>query len=633
MKRSVSPFAQPSFETRSRRLKLLRICLGFGLGTCLSASPVLAQTNWSFSTSGFWSDETKWSTSIVPDDPGEDVLIEQPGAYIVTLDDTRSVNRLSINAPNATFSHTSGVLSITDRIDVVAGRYELAGGTITGGMLEGNSLAYASGTLDGVAVTGGLTLAESFGQVELLGGTTIAGDINVENDSTLYINQSLDLSGQTVTLGDAGGGSSGGMWIYPAAVVNVDNSSSLKLNAGYVYLGGDLVNDGTVLADQPISSFLLDNGGRFTNTGTVTSTGGAWLNIASSDTSNTGMMSATGGSTLQLGGLWSNVGGILSVDETSLLSLGGTFDTSNLGTVSVAPGGIVEIKGSQMNAGSLFVADAGWRLAGGTITGGMLEGNSLAYASGTLDGVAVTGGLTLAESFGQVELLGGTTIAGDINVENDSTLYINQSLDLSGQTVTLGDAGGGSTGSLYAYGDTNVLAFDFESNLIGNGTVISSGDGIFFDGLISPGFGIGTIGLAGEAEFFLGSTSQIEIELGGENFGEFDMITAERFTLGGVLNVSLVNGFELAEGMSFDFLTVNDPASGSGMFVGLDHLDTVARFGGFDLKIAYGSGNGNDVRLFSVIAAVPEPSSAVMLSIGSILMMGYRRRRQPRAFA
>ncbi|MGB7325622.1 MAG: PEP-CTERM sorting domain-containing protein, partial [Rubripirellula sp.] len=481
-------------------------------------------------------------------------------------------------------------------------------------------------------VTGDLNLTEFGGYLSLTGGTTIAGDVAINNYSELYLEQAHTFSNQTVTLGETGGVSSGTLYVSPGGGMNVDNTATVNLKSGNLYLQSALVNNGTILADEAASASIYDSGGgTIANTGTATSTNGANLSINSANTTNTGMMSATLGSTLDLGGTWSNVGGTLAVDDTSTLNLGGSFNTTDFGTVSVTPGGIVNITGNQNNAGSTFVGAAGWKLNGGTITGGSLDGTSLPVVGGTLTGVAVTGDLNLTEFGGYLSLTGGTTIAGDVAINNYSELYLEQAHTFSNQTVTLGEAGGVSTGAVYATADGNDLRFASDSILDGNGTLTSYTDPVYLDGVISPGFSAGSIQFGGDSEFILGSTAMLNIELGGVNSGEFDTITANKLTLGGGLNVSLINGFTLADGMEFDFLFVNDPLSGTGMFSGLNDMDRVATFGGFDLNIAYNVGDGNDVRLFSTVSAIPEPSSIMVLTLGSIAGLGYRKRRQTRA--
>ncbi|MGB7329023.1 MAG: hypothetical protein WBD31_29350, partial [Rubripirellula sp.] len=352
MKRS-SFFAGQSHHSRSRRLRLAALALGIGIGTLVAADPALAQTTWAFPTSGTWSDSTKWSTNVVPDNVAENVLIDQTGTYTVTLDDSRSINNLTLNAADATLSHTSGVLSLNGAISVTAGRYELSNGTISGGAIVGSELAYLGGILDGVAVTGGMTLSEPSGYLSLAGGTTIAGDIAVNNNSELHLEQAYTFSNQTVTVGEAGGASSGTLYVATSGGMNVDNTATVNLKSGNLYLQGALVNNGTILADEAASASIYDSGGgTITNTGTVTSTNGANLSINSANTTNTGTMSATVGSTLDLGGTWSNVGGTLAVDDTSTLNLGGSFNTADLGTINLTPGGTINITGSQNNTGS-----------------------------------------------------------------------------------------------------------------------------------------------------------------------------------------------------------------------------------------------------------------------------------------
>ncbi len=121
-----------------------------------------------------------------------------------------------------------------------------------------------------------------------------------------------------------------------------------------------------------------------------------------------------------------------------------------------------------------------------------------------------------------------------------------------------------------------------------------------------------------------------EIQLGGLFDGDGDNALAEfdridvtgNLELTGTLDVKLIDDFELQPGHVFNFLRVGGVLSGQ--YDGLSEGELVGNFGGQDLFITYGGGDGNDVALFT---AVPEPTTTVL--IGSLFVsLGITARRR-----
>jgi hypothetical protein len=65
--------------------------------------------------------------------------------------------------------------------------------------------------------------------------------------------------------------------------------------------------------------------------------------------------------------------------------------------------------------------------------------------------------------------------------------------------------------------------------------------------------------------------------------------------LAGLLDVKLIDGFELHRGNMFEFLRVGGTLTGQ--YDGLDEGALVGNFGGEDLFITYTAGDGNSVSL------------------------------------
>ncbi len=92
--------------------------------------------------------------------------------------------------------------------------------------------------------------------------------------------------------------------------------------------------------------------------------------------------------------------------------------------------------------------------------------------------------------------------------------------------------------------------------------------------------------------------------------------------LAGVLDVYLINSFELLAGMSFEILNVGGTLTGE--YDGLDEGHKVGSFSGTNLYITYAGGDGNDVTLYS--RAVPEPTTLLLALFGLALLPRRKRR-------
>ena len=145
--------------------------------------------------------------------------------------------------------------------------------------------------------------------------------------------------------------------------------------------------------------------------------------------------------------------------------------------------------------------------------------------------------------------------------------------------------------------------------LIGPGVFEGEGDVIVL-GPFVPGINPGLVSF--EGDLALGAAATTEIELGGtlrstamqeSPIGRYDAVdVGGTLTLGGELNIALVNGFNIESGQEFVIAEVED--SLVGQFTGLYEGAMVDNFGGTELFISYVAGDGNDVALFT--AAVSE---------------------------
>lgn len=224
------------------------------------------------------------------------------------------------------------------------------------------------------------------------------------------------------------------------------------------------------------------------------------------------------------------------------------------------------------------------------------------------DVAVIDNGTAVVDAVGQYA---GTVRLGS-NPGDNATLNITDGwLQIKDQTVGPGE------GSLIIGADPTATAI---VNLSGGKLVaktIAKGDGgtfnftggtlsaetVEFDlvndgGTIDPGTSPGITEILGDLTIISGS---IVIELGGTDPGNgFDQLQIlGDATLGGTLDVSLLDDFQLAAGATFEILDI--AGSMFGEFEGLGEGALVGNFGE-DLYITYLAGDGNDIALFTLAA-------------------------------
>ncbi len=399
-----------------------------------------------------------------------------------------------------TFSRNGGTVNLVGTLnnnsnpglvlDATRGAWNLAGGTINGGIVTTNGSndlvgtnTGGGGTLNGVTFNGLLDLmTNNVANVTVTNGLVLNGviDVGAPNSSfadsvTFSGTQSLSTtSTASIVLGISTLNSvavTPGSTLTVAAGVTIDGQAGTIGTGTPAYfqttIGGNIVNNSVIAADgagRPIGA----------SPGAITIVAANFANNASLQVSNNETVNlGTTGTT------WSNTAGTITV-AGGVLNLGGTFGTSDVGTFNRS-GGTVNLVGTlnnSSNPGLVLDATRGaWNLARGTINGGAVTtngGNDLVGtdAGGTLNGVILNGVLDLVtNNVANVTVTAGLVLNGVINIGANSGAAAD-GLTFSGtQSLTTT-----STGKI-------VLGLStFNSVVIPTGTTLTVAAGITIDG-------------------------------------------------------------------------------------------------------------------------------------------------------
>ncbi|HEX7262203.1 MAG TPA: autotransporter-associated beta strand repeat-containing protein, partial [Luteolibacter sp.] len=376
-----------------------------------------------------------------------------------------------------------------------------------------------------------------------------------------------------------------------AGTLTLGSANRLADSAAVTVSGGNLIMGGA----DTVGTFAMSSGsigGSSTLTATTYGLSGGTV------TGNLGTGTLNSSGTVALNG----TAGASAVNVTA-----GTLTLGNANRL--ADSAAVTVSGGSLNIGGFNDSVGAVTLSGGSISGsgGILTGTSYAVQSGSISASLGGSGVALTKSTaGTVTLSGANTYTGTTTVEA-GTLTLTGTGAIS-STLVLGTSGGGiATLDALAKSSTIDLA-----SVTGNGTL--KGD-FNVTSALGPGFSPGS--LTFEGDLTLGNTTVTTMEMGVIS-DEINVIGT--LTLDGILNVTGTGflGTEInlftANSISGEFDSVNIGGaaftfnSGNGMWTG--------SFGGDDYSFSPTSGN---------LAAVPEPSAALLGGLGMLFLL--RRRR------
>jgi len=242
---------------------------------------------------------------------------------------------------------------------------------------------------------------------------------------------------------------------------------------------------------------------------------------------------------------------------------------------------------------------------------GILDVGKVAAGSFTLNSGTVSADRLLVPTVGSAFMFNGgvlniTSTNGNSQISNGSAFVVGDGTHAA--TLSL------AAGQQFVVG--NGLQISKNGTLMGQGTISGSST---INGTVSPGNPPATLVFSGNLT--LASSSELAMDIGGASPGQFDQIVAANgaFTAGGTLSVSLSNGFDPANGDSFQLLNFSSSTSTSGVFAGYQ-LPTLDPGLSWDTSQLLVDGDLN---------VVPEPGSLALAVVGCLMlgwMVGFKRR-------
>ncbi len=489
---------------------------------------------------------------------GTDLIVYGPGRVNVNAGGHVSVNALAVSG--GTFNLAGGMLSLPAFTPPTSGSFNFSSGAVA----FTNDWTGAAGQISGLLGTGA---SLSNGKtIQVAGATTLQSGLNLNGGTlrtgsitglgSLALNTgTLELTNSSLSIGSAG----------PlGALATVGTGLNLRVSGAGQSLS--VAADGVLnLTGGTAAGTSINNVGEIALGGSV-----AALGLAGQSLTNAGRLSGTGRVNANLANIAN--GRIISDGGQRLVFAGAVNSNNANGRIEIS-GGAVEFTGTLANN------------SGGTISGrGVFRGSS-----------ASTSGMGLVNA-GKMQFSGGPT-------------------DIFGNVTFTGGAGGGE---MINSGGGNVVTFYdnvthigdeirtsptnttvFFGNVTGNGPFTGTGS-VRFEGMLAPGLSPAEVSMEGSAE--LSGDARLVMELGGTVPGDqHDQLEVEGLlSLGGKLEVALLDGFMPRYGDTFDLL---DFGALSGRF---DTLNLPVLDAGlvWDTSALYSSG---------AITAVPEPAGILLL--------------------
>ncbi|WP_145062403.1 PQQ-dependent sugar dehydrogenase [Adhaeretor mobilis] len=434
--------------------------------------------------------------------------------------------------PGGTFTKTAGTLEMGPNSSV-----NLDGGTIVLDEIQGaaGAVNFTRGTF---STNSDLTIG--------LSGLFASDNLTLQpNDALATTGIATIAAFSTLTL--AGG---------ELSVGELVNSGSLNFNAGLLAItsagGLNIAADG-LLGE----SVALQNGQHLSVTNTLFIDSSSVLVVENGSSASAGLLENNG--SVILGGTTSLFGGTQIANRGVLRGNGritAMVTNEAQGEIRIDQNNTIMLTGANgINSGRIS-------LLGGTIhysqalTNGV-DGDILGRGTLVVDGLGLINEGDLTYSNGQSDFF------GDLQNQN------------AGRVIVSGGANVTFWNDVFHTGASFQVSSQSSATFFGEaGFGVSGGGDVYFEADITPGSSPGLELFDGNV--YIGELANLEIEIGGSVSGsEFDVLqiagTAE---LGGVLNVSLLDGFSPRAGDSFEFMTSAEGVVGTFATTALPTLAT-----------------------------------------------------------
>jgi hypothetical protein len=473
-------------------------------------------------------------------------------------------NGAQVNGPGTFAVIDNETIAVTGSVTFGSGSFTFDNSTLTGPgtlIITSATTWTDSATMSGTGVT------------DLLGSSTISGNDTIDtrtlnnfgtvSDTANFALQNSTInneSGATWDLQDmgllgAGTFNNGGTLLKStgtnaALFVILNNSGVVDVLSGSLSLGGGGADTGhdSVAA----GAALFFNGGTYNLNAGSSLSGAGSINFTTSTVNVAGGFTPTGPVSILVGtaNFTNTVNGTGSATFTSFSLSFGTLEGNATITVT---GATSWDTGSMGGSGVTNLLGSSTFFTSGSSTDALDTRTLNNFGTLTSQNVSIplTNGAVINNESGAVWNLQTTDLeTGAVN--NFGTLNVSGGFNLlSGEfpRATVTNAGtvnlaGSSTFTVGTFTQTAGL-------LAGDGTL--NGNVVVNGGVVSPGFSPGTLTFDGN---YTQNGAALNIEIAGANAGQFDVLAVSgTATLGGTLNVSLLNDFVPAVGASFPFLT------------------------------------------------------------------------------
>jgi hypothetical protein len=497
-------------------------------------------------------------------------------------------------------------------IQALSIRFISTGYVLTGAIPTTISLGYGGVSGSGLSVGTGVTANIGDG-ITIVSGTAGSQPLTLTGTGTINVSSSSASAPATLKAGINNNTSlSGGI------TVVVGNNGVLQ---SALTTNGGTTNGSIVVGSDAGNATLTVNGGtaNFQNLvlGNTTATGISTVNIESGV-----VAGAANNSFIRFG----QSSGSATTSGTSIINLDG--GTLSIGSITVGATGGVAAYNVNFNGGALkatqsttsFMA-ASSQLTTKVLAGGAVfdtNGFNITVAQALTSGTTNDGGLT-KQGTGTLSLTGVNTYTGATAIKSGS-LALGASSNIS-NTLVLGGVGG-LTGTL----DVTLkgLGANYaQTNISGNGTILTNAGTVTASGLVTPGFSAGLLTVTGN--FTLAGTASTQMEIagnGGVAGTDFDYIDVSGvLAYGGALTISGYNGYDLTQTGTYDLFGFT---SNSGDFTSVT-VNSISLTKSGEIwsssQFTFDESNG----AFTV-NAVPEPSTYALL-VGGLGMLGLLRRK------